>query len=109
MLNRIMICGVLVACLAIPLAACGDDDGGGGHVQYEPMCQAMYNAGCQPSVGDCTSAFTNAASHGCEASVSTLVDCAGDAPTASCHPSGVPIIDGCESESAEAILCATGG
>jgi len=103
--------GTLMAvCLALTLAACGDDGYGGDYdEQLQPVCESIVAAGCSmspESVASCQSSFGKGMPY-CEPELLTLIDCVGDSSTSSCHQSGMPMVDGCESETGNAYLCVT--
>lgn len=101
----------MFAFVVIGFAACGedDDDDTGAGEQFGPLCTSMVEAGCSDAPEDvesCERSFSNALAS-CEPHLVALIDCAGESPTSSCDPSGVPIVEGCFPETANAFLCSS--
>ena len=76
----------------------------------DTSCQAILAAACAsgpPDLGSCTDGC-NAAIYDCPAEMATYLDCAGPTPTFVCSGAGMPIPEGCESET-EAVAECLGG
>jgi hypothetical protein len=98
--------GLALAC-GTGMAGCESDKEQVDNPQVEPLCEAMVAAGCESSpssVASCQADFAGALS-ACPEEFEALIDCAGDDPVVSCHPSGLPVFDECMAETTAAFLC----
>jgi hypothetical protein len=82
----------------------------GGEAYCISVCPVVVDAGCTngpPDLGSCLEGCNTAATD-CATEFESLVQCAGLDATFSCDADGVPVPDGCETESQELNACLGG-